>query len=111
VELETISLDISRMIDTEAAADAWDRYRRGDTDAFSQHIYTARGQQTYEEIRRRYRSDAEFHKTVDRYVKEFERLLSDVNRDDRDDTITRSYLASETGRVYTLLAHAAGRLA
>jgi hypothetical protein len=109
-ELETISLDITRMIDSEAAADAWDRYRRGDIDAFSQHIYTARGQQTFDEIRRRYRNDAEFHKTVDRYVKEFERLLSDVNREDRDDTITRSYLASETGKVYTMLAHAAGRL-
>jgi hypothetical protein len=111
LELETISLDISRMIDADAAADAWDRYRRGEVEAFSQNVYTARGQQTYEEIRRRYRSDSEFHKTVDRYVKEFERLLSEVNRDDRDDTITRSYLASETGRVYTLLAHAAGRLA
>jgi hypothetical protein len=109
-QLETISLDITRMIHPEAAAEAWDRYRRGDSDAFSQHLYTLRGQQTFDEIRRRYRSDLEFHKTVDRYVKEFERLLADVNRDDRDDTVTRSYLASETGKVYTLLAHAAGRL-
>ena len=110
IELETISLDISRMIDADAAADAWDRYRRGEADTFTTHLYTARGQQTFDEIRRRYRTDPEFHKTVDRYVKEFERLLSDVNRDDRDDTVTRSYLASETGKVYTMLAHAAGRL-
>jgi hypothetical protein len=109
-QLETISLDIARMIHPEAAADAWDRYRRGETDAFSQHLYTPRGHQTFDEIRRRYRNDVEFRKTVDRYVKEFERLLSDVNRDDRDDTVTRSYLASETGKVYTMLAHAAGRL-
>jgi len=110
-QLETISLDITRMIHPEAAADAWDRYRRGETDAFSPYLYTSRGQQTFDEIRRRYRSDPEFHKTVDRYVKEFERLLADVNSDDRDDTVTRSYLASETGKVYTMLAHAAGRLA
>jgi hypothetical protein len=109
-QLENISLDITRMIHPDAAADAWDRYRRGETDAFSQHLYTLRGQQTFEEIRRRYRSDLEFHKTVDRYVKEFERLLADINRDDHDDTVTRSYLASETGKVYTMLAHAAGRL-
>ncbi len=48
--------------------------------------------------------------TVDRYVQEFERLLADVNRDDRDDNLTRTYLTSETGKVYTMLAHAAGRL-
>jgi hypothetical protein len=109
-QLETISIDISRMIHPEAAAEAWDRYRRGESDAFAQHLYTLRGQQTFDEIRRRYRGDLEFHKTVDRYVKEFERLLADVNRDDRDDTVTRSYLASETGKVYTMLAHASGRL-
>ena len=52
----------------------------------------------------------DFRVTVDRYIQEFERLLADVGRDDRDDTLTRTYLTSETGKVYTMLAHAAGRL-
>ena len=52
----------------------------------------------------------EFRLTVDRYIQEFERLLADVSRDDRDDNLTRTYLTSETGKVYTMLAHAAGRL-
>ncbi len=108
--LETISHDIARMVDHAAIAEAWDNYRRGDMNAFTRSLYVGRGPQTFDEIRRRYRNDLEFRNTVDRYVQEFERLLADVSRDDRDDTLTRTYLTSETGKVYTMLAHAAGRL-
>ena len=85
--LETISHDIARMVDHAAVAEAWDDYRRGDSHAFSRQLYIGRGPQTFEEIRRRYRGDVEFRNTVDRYVQEFERLLADVSRDDRDDTL------------------------
>ncbi|MGP8192939.1 MAG: hypothetical protein ACLQLT_09950 [Methylovirgula sp.] len=108
--LETISHDIARMVDHAAVADAWDRYRRGDANAFTRQLYIGRGPQTFDDIRRRYKSDPDFRDTVDRYVQEFERLLADINRDDRDDSLTRTYLTSETGKVYTMLAHAAGRL-
>jgi hypothetical protein len=108
--LEAISHDIARMVDHAAIGEAWDNYRRGELNAFSRQLYIGRGPQTFEEIRRRYRSDIEFRDTVDRYVQEFERLLADVSRDDRDDSLTRTYLTSETGKVYTMLAHAAGRL-
>ena len=46
---------------------------------------------------------------VDRYCDDFEKLLKDVARNDRDNAMTRSYLTSDTGKVYTMLAHAAGR--
>jgi hypothetical protein len=46
---------------------------------------------------------------VDRYINDFEKLLADVARNDRDKSLTQSYLTSDTGKVYTMLAHAAGR--
>ena len=84
--------------------------RRGERSAFSRRIYTAQGQKTFEDVRQRYSEDRDFRLTVDRYVQEFERLLGDVGRQDRDGVLTRSYLGSETGKVYSLLAHASGRL-
>jgi hypothetical protein len=36
-------------------------------------------------------------------------LLEEVSRDDRGQAVARTYLTSETGKVYTMLAHAAGR--
>jgi hypothetical protein len=107
--LDSLSVDIARMIDHDAAADLWDRYKRGERNVFTRRLYTLQGQQAFDEIRKKYRSDREFKQTVDRYIGEFERLLDEVSRDDRGQVVARTYLTSETGKVYTMLAHAAGR--
>jgi hypothetical protein len=107
--LDSLSVDIARMIDHDAAADLWDRYKRGERNVFTRRLYTLQGQKAFDEIRTKYRADREFKQTVDRYIAEFERLLEDVSRDDRGQVVARTYLTSETGKVYTMLAHAAGR--
>ena len=107
--LDSLSVDIARMIDHDAAADLWDRYKRGERNVFTRRLYTLQGQQAFDEIRKKYRADREFKQTVDRYIGEFERLLEEVSRDDRGQMVARTYLTSETGKVYTMLAHAAGR--
>jgi hypothetical protein len=43
-------------------------------------------------------------------MQEFERLLAKVSQSDRDGSQWRAYLLSNTGKVYTILAHASGRL-
>ena len=107
--LDSLSVDIARMIDHDAAAELWDRYKRGERNVFTRRLYTLQGQKTFEEIRKRYRGDREFKQTVDRYIGEFERLLEEVSQDERGQAMARSYLTSDTGKVYTMLAHAAGR--
>jgi Apolipoprotein A1/A4/E domain len=107
--LDSLSVDIARMIDHDAAADLWDRYKRGERNVFTRRLYTLQGQQAFDEIRKKYRADREFKQTVDRYIGEFERLLEEVSRGDRGQVVARTYLTSETGKVYTMLAHAAGR--
>jgi hypothetical protein len=107
--LDALSVDIARMIDHDAAAELWDRYNRGERNVFTRRLYTLQGQKTFDEIRKKYRTDREFKQTVDRYIAEFERLLDDVSNDDRGQVVARTYLTSETGKVYTMLAHAAGR--
>ena len=107
--LDSLAVDIARMIDHDAAAELWDRYKRGERSVFTRKLYTMQGQKAFEEIRKRYRGDGDFKRTVDRYIGEFERLLEEVSRDDRGQMLARTYLTSETGKVYTMLAHAAGR--
>jgi hypothetical protein len=108
--LESLSLDIGRLMDRNLAAEMWDRYQRGESKAFSKRLYTPAGQKAFDEVVRKYRADRNFKQTVDRYITEFERLLDDVAREDRGPQALRGHLTSETGLVYTLLAHAAGRL-
>ena len=71
------------MIDHDAAAELWERYKRGERGLFNQRLYTPQGQKAFEEIRRKYRGDPEFRQTVEQYIHEFERLLEDVSRGDR----------------------------
>jgi hypothetical protein len=108
--LESLSLDISRLMDRNLAAEMWDRYQRGESKAFTKRLYTPAGQKAFDEVSRKYRADRSFKQTVDRYIAEFERLLDEVAREDRGPQALRGHLTSETGLVYTLLAHAAGRL-
>ena len=108
--LNSLSVDIARAIDHDASIELWNRYRRGERDVFTRRLYTLKGQQTFDEIRRKYQADAEFRAAVDRYCDDFEKLLKDVSRNDRDNIMTQTYLTSDTGKVYTMLAHASGRL-
>ena len=107
--LNSLSVDIARAIDHDASVDLWRRYQRGERDVFTRRLYTLKGQQTFDDIKRKYEREPEFRTAVDRYIADFEKLLADVARTDRDKTVTQSYLTSDTGKVYTMLAHAAGR--
>ncbi len=107
--LESLSVDIARMIDHDATAELWERYQRGERGIGNRRLYTPQGQKAFEEIQNKYRNDPEFRQTVEHYIREFERLLEDVSRGERGAAVARNYLTSDTGKVYTMLAHAAGR--
>ena len=108
--IDSISIDIARMVDHEALVDMWDQRQGGRNRPADEALYTAQGRNTFDEIRRKYRGDRDFRFTVDRYIAEFERLLDEVSHADRNSAVAHTYLTSETGKVYTMLAHAAGRL-
>ena len=107
--LNSLSVDIARAIDHDASVDLRRRYQRGERDVFTRRLYTLKGQQTFDEIKNKYGREPEFRAAVDRYIADFEKLLSDVARNDRDNMMTQTYLTSDTGKVYTMLAHASGR--
>jgi hypothetical protein len=108
--LNSLSIDIARAIDHEASVELWDRYKGGERNVFTRRLYTLQGQKTFDELRRKYEGDGDFRRAVDNYIGDFERLLAQVSKDDADPKVARKYLTSDTGKVYTMLAHAAGRL-
>ena len=108
--LSALSVDIARAIDHDASVELWERHRRGEQNLFTRRLYTLQGQQTFDEIRKKYQRDDEFRTAVDRYIGDFEKLLAEVNRKNGDDrAASNAYLTSDTGKVYTMLAHASGR--
>jgi hypothetical protein len=107
--IDSLSVDIDRLIDPDAAADLWERYSRGERNVNSRRLYTPQGRKAFDEMRKRYKADREFRQTVDRYVGQFDRILGEAGRGDGGPMRARNYITSEAGKIYMLLAHAAGR--
>jgi hypothetical protein len=107
--VQDIARNIGRYIDHESAVSVWDRYYRGDQNVFTRKIYSTQGQTAFDEARRRYRSERAFREAVDRFAETFEKDLQQIGREDRDGSMIRAYLTSDSGKTYTLLAHAADR--
>jgi len=108
--LNSLSVDLARALDHEAPIDLWHRYKKGERNVFTRRLYTLRGQRIFDEIEEKYRGDNEFKSDVDRYILDFEKLLNSVAKSDRENMLAETYLTSETGKVYLMLAHASGRL-
>ncbi|MGB7431621.1 MAG: kinesin, partial [Ahrensia sp.] len=108
--LGNLSNDIAKAIDSGQASAAWSRYRNGERGAFTRRLYTLEGQRTFDEIASKYQQQRSFRDAVNRYMNDFEELLRDASKNDPTDEMVQAYLTSETGKVYTMLAHAAGRL-
>jgi hypothetical protein len=108
--LTALTDEIARSIDPAALSEAWQRYQMGEQNVFSRRIYTLTGQATYDQVKRRLTSDAEFGKNAQSYMSEFEQLLQRAATGADPVNETRSYLTSDRGKVYTMLAHASGRL-
>jgi hypothetical protein len=107
--LGAISADIAKAIDQDAAVELWARHNKGEKNLFTRRLYTMSGQQTFDEIRKKYQRDGDFRTAVDRYVSDFEKLLAEVTKAGKDRAAGSAYLTSDTGKVYTMLAHASGR--
>jgi hypothetical protein len=106
----SLTQEIARAIDVKALTDAWIHYQAGEANAFSRRIYTLPGQGTYDEVRKKLQRDPEFARTAQAYMAEFEQLLKRAAACPRPVEEARDYLLSDRGRVYTMLAHASGRL-
>ncbi len=104
--LSSLTDDIARSIDENALAEAWQRYQAGETGVFSRRIYTLTGQGTYDDVRKKLQRDPDFAQTARDYVAEFEQFMQSA----RDAGEARQMLVSDRGKVFTMLAHASGRI-
>ncbi|AQX28089.1 MULTISPECIES: hypothetical protein [unclassified Bartonella] len=101
---------ILQTINHNAAIELWNRYKRGQKNIVVEHLYTPNGKLIFETIRKKYLNDVNFKDSVNQYISDFEKLLRDISRSSGDIRLARQYLISDTGKVYTMLAHASGRI-
>jgi hypothetical protein len=108
--LQAMAIDLDRFLEDDPPMDLLRRYRNGERNVFARRLVQVLGREQAEAIGRKYREDGEFRDTVDRYVLQFEALMEQTARSDRDNVLVETYLTSQTGKVYVALASAIGRL-
>ncbi|EJF80905.1 hypothetical protein [Bartonella doshiae] len=108
--LHSLATGILRAINHNAVVELWDHYRRGQKNIVTERLYTSNGKIIFETIKKKYMNDIDFKRSVNQYILDFEKLLRDVSRSAGTSNSVRKYLISDTGKVYTMLAHASGRI-
>jgi hypothetical protein len=99
---------IARALDPTTASAIWSRFRAGQRGIMVRSIYTSEGRATFDDVTERYGRDAEFRRTVDRFLTDFEQLVRETEQ--KSPRAVHDHLVSDAGRVYLFLAHASGRL-
>ncbi len=109
-KLQTLAIDLDRALGDDPAPDLWRRYTSGERSVFTRRLIAAIGREGAQRIAERYETDKDFQMHANRYMTEFEALLDDAAARDRDHLLIETFLTSQTGRLYLLIAAATGRL-
>lgn len=108
--MQSTSVDITRLIDSDVADQAWEAYLKGDRSIFSRRALRLLNAAEAKELLRRYENDEEFHALVNRYIYDFEVMLRGI-MDTRDGgQLSVILLSSDIGKIYVALAQAIERL-
>jgi DNA repair exonuclease SbcCD ATPase subunit len=109
-DLQSLSVDMTRYLDEEIPQKYWDNYIAGDKNLFIREIKKYIGQNTINSISNKYKTDTDFRKLADEYMRTFEQLLSTLSEKSIQSIYKMTVVSSDTGKVYFALAEATGRL-
>ncbi len=109
-KLNEAARDLVEALDGTLPKDLERSYGRGERDVYSRRLFETRSKNFEKMLSGRYGSDRLVRGKVDAYTRLFERLLDTVSESPKGERLVEACLASESGRIYVMLAEAAGRL-
>ena len=107
--LQSLAVDMSRVLETQITEDDWRRFSRGEKGVFVRKMLGFREKARLGAIRDKYQQDGEFREYVNRYFTEFEVMLGEAKKRDQEGMLKGIFLSSDIGKVYMLLSQAMGR--
>jgi hypothetical protein len=107
--LQSLAVDMNRVLETTISEEDWRRFNKGETGIFVRKMLGFREKAKLNIIRDKYQRDTEFRDYVNRYLNDFDDLLESAQRLDQESLLRTTFLASDVGKVYMVLARALGR--
>lgn len=109
-KLNSAARDIVEAIDGDLPRDLEKRFTAGEGNVYTIRLIEDRARRLPKLIERRYKAERLVRGRVDAYVRLFERLLDTFAETPQGDQLVDASLASESGKLYLLLAQASGRI-
>jgi hypothetical protein len=109
-KLNSAARDIVEAIDGDLPRDLEKRFTAGEGNVYTLRLIDDRARRLPKLIESRYKSERLVRGRVDAYVRLFERLLDTFAETPQGDQLVDASLASESGKLYLLLAQASGRI-
>jgi hypothetical protein len=107
--MHSASIDVGKILSDEIDDKAWDNYLKGDRAVFTRRAVRLIGASETRALRENFDSDPEFHRSVNRYVHDFEAMLRRVLAERDGGMIAVTLLSSDMGKLYAALGQAIDR--
>ena len=108
-DLNSISIDLSRVLENDVPETDWKRYVKGDRSVFTRNLLRKQDAAMLKRISERVRDDKEARGYVFRYLEQFERLLEECRGADPENLMHSTFTTADVGKLYILLNRALGR--
>jgi len=106
--LNSLAIDLTRVLDTREAERTWQEFNKGDSSAFTRRFVQMRDELPIQRLREKYETDNEFRTYAGRYFRQFEELFEHAIANDHNDLLATILTTSDVGKLYTYLAGALG---
>ena len=108
--LNSLSIDVTKVLSDEPGDVAWGAYLRGDRGVFTRRAVKLLDGGQQREVARHYDQDLAFRDQVNRYIHDFEAMLRRVLATRDGGPLGVTLLSSDIGKLYVALAQAIERL-
>jgi len=108
--LNSISIDVSKLLSQEVGDSSWAAYLKGDRGVFTRRAVSLLNNGEAKSIGELYDEDSLFRDNVNRYIHDFEAMLRNVLSARDGSSLGVTLLSSDIGKLYVALAQAIDRL-
>ena len=104
--MHSAAIDVGKILSDEIDDKVWGAYLKGNRGVFTSRAVRLIGGSETRALRAHYESDAEFQRSVNRYVHDFESMLRRVLAERDGGMIAVTLMSSDMGKLYAALAQA-----
>jgi hypothetical protein len=108
--LQDSAIDVSKWLGADVGERDWSAYLAGDKSLFTRRAVKLLTSSEARRIHASYEADLDFQEQVNRYVTEFEAMLSDILAGRNGNSLAIALLSSDVGKLYVGLAQAINRI-